>query len=147
MKFRGKRKDNGKEIKGFYFEVQGFTENTKSMIIVDAVYDRKSISIDVAGRQMACYEIHPESVAMFTTLLDKNKKEIYGSIPINGKMSRGGDLIDACPDGTRRYIRTVEWDGEFAQFRALFPDGSGQLFTRRQCLTYEVIGNIHEKLL
>lgn len=68
----------------------------------------------------------------FTGLKDKNSKSVFE-----------GDLIDAHPDGTRRYLRTVEWDDDFAQFRALFPDGSGQLFTRRQCLTYEVIGNIH----
>ncbi len=72
-------------------------------------------------------------VEQFTGLLDKSGVKIYK-----------GDIIDVCPDGKQEYLRVVEWDDELAQFRALFPDGSGQLFTKRQCLTYEVIGNIHQ---
>lgn len=39
------------------------------------------------------HRVTPETIAMYTGLEDKNKKEIYGSIPINGKMSKGGDIV------------------------------------------------------
>ncbi len=80
MKFRGKRKDNGEEVKGWYIEHPFSDDLTKFVSCI--IQDERP------------YEVIPETVAMFTTLLDKNKKEIYGSIPIDGKMSRGGDIIE-----------------------------------------------------
>ena len=39
-------------------------------------------------------KVHPESIAMNTTMHDKNKKPIYGSITLpDGTKTRGGDKI------------------------------------------------------
>jgi uncharacterized phage protein (TIGR01671 family) len=56
------------------------------------------------------FEVIPESIGMSTGLKDKNGKEIFGSIPIDDKMSRGGDITK----DSRNIIRIVEWfDGGF----------------------------------
>lgn len=54
-----------------------------------------------------------------------------------------GDIIDAHRNSS--FLRTVEWNGEFAQFIAPFSDGSGiQLFSQRQCSQCKIVGNIHD---
>lgn len=78
-KYRGKRVDNGEWVEGYFY---------------------KKTLCD--GNGECCYikfdgnngiEIIPETIALFTTLTDKNGKEIFGSIPVNGVMSRGGDVV------------------------------------------------------
>jgi len=45
------------------------------------------------GMPVASYqEVLPEIVGQSTGKNDKNGVEIYGSIPINGRMSEGGDI-------------------------------------------------------
>ena len=39
------------------------------------------------------YEVEPNSVGMSVGLSDKNGKEIFGSIPIDGAISKGGDVV------------------------------------------------------
>ena len=45
-------------------------------------------------------EVYPESLALSTGITDKNGKMIYGSIEVNGNMSKGGDVvkIDNCTE-------------------------------------------------
>lgn len=79
-------------------------------------------------------EVDPTTVGMFTTWPDRTGAEICQ-----------GDILDTNPDGHKRFLRTVEWNAALGRFQALFSDRSGlQLFTRKQCTQYEVIGNIHE---
>jgi hypothetical protein len=40
------------------------------------------------------YEVITESLAMFTGLYDKNGVPIFGSFEVDGKMSKGGDIIN-----------------------------------------------------
>lgn len=47
------------------------------------------------------YEIHPESLGMFTGLTDKNGKEIYGAIG-----EKGGDFTESAIFGRA----TIVWD-------------------------------------
>lgn len=74
MKYRGKRIDNGEWVYGCY------CNNTQEHWIFVPEEDDYTLVI-------------PASVGMFTGLTDKNGKEIYGSVPINGEMSKGGDEI------------------------------------------------------
>ena len=69
--FRGNRFDNADLIEGFYF-VHGVSHYIKNN---------------------GNYEVVPESIGMFTGEVDCNKEKIFGSIPINGEMSKGGDEI------------------------------------------------------
>lgn len=39
------------------------------------------------------YQVIPESLAISTGLQDKNGVEIFSSFPVNGVMSKGGDVI------------------------------------------------------
>jgi len=97
MKFRGKRKDNGEWVEGFYCEFQDYGEI--SYCIRDYKYDIWD-------------EVIPESVGMSTLQKDKNGVEIFGSIPINGKMSKGSDaLIDEVGDTT-----FVMWNSNYSSF-------------------------------
>jgi uncharacterized phage protein (TIGR01671 family) len=74
-------------------------------------------------------------VEQFTGLHDKNDKEIFE-----------GDIIDTNPNGRKQFLRKIIWNDKLACFQAPFSDGSGiQLFTKQQCLEYEVIGTIHDK--
>jgi len=56
--------------------------------------DTHFIQERVAITHFADYEVVPESVGMSAGQPDKNGVEIFGSIPINGKMSRGGDIVN-----------------------------------------------------
>lgn len=92
-------------------------------------------------------EVIPETVGMFTGKLDKNGKEIYGSIPINGKMSKGGDIVKLSENVIHEGV-LVEciWSGNYVGFVYGFITGKNKgkctdmVDTWRK---YEVIGNIH----
>ncbi len=46
-----------------------------------------------ASRFAGYVEVIPSTVGQSTDVFDKNKKEIFGSIIINGKLSKGGDRV------------------------------------------------------
>ena len=99
MKYRGKTKD-GKWVYGY---LRGFTPRTNAKenvteysIFTDDYYDN-------------IYEVIPETIGMTTGLEVKCGKETFGSISINGKMSRGGDIV--------KYIPTSKED-----IKKCFPD-------------------------
>ena len=78
VKFRGKTKE-GERVGGWYAkQCVGEEGETVSVIIDDDYFP---------------IEVIPSTIAQFTGRLDKNKKEIYSSIPIDGKMSEGGDIL------------------------------------------------------
>lgn len=82
MMFRGKRKYNDEWIEGH-------------LVILN--YPKEDFYIAKKGNNQNWHntefiEILPSSVGMSTGLKDKNGKEIFGSIPINGEMSKGGDI-------------------------------------------------------
>lgn len=103
-KCRAKIVGTGEEVKGYYCEI-----GDKHFILTDdsQVVDRGPKGIEVAG----FVEVKPETLAMFTTIRDKNKVEIYGSflindpILINGRMTKGGDRVRGIIDGEE-----CEWD-------------------------------------
>jgi len=82
--YRGRRIDNGEEVKGYFFRGVECTNGIET-----PRYHIGEDSYDSEGY----HEVDPETVGQETGAKDKNNKEIFGSIPINGKMSRGGHIV------------------------------------------------------
>ena len=111
------------------------------------------------------FEVIPATVGQSIGIEDKNGKEIYGSIPINGKMSKGGDIV-LCTDGGEYFPE--EYDEKLDEYIPIgkyevvymsnddYPafdiknnldlDCNG-LSWAKACGTIEVIGNSHDELL
>jgi len=54
------------------------------------------------------YPVHPDSIAQNTGIQDKNNTPIYGSIEIDGKMSRGGDIVEVFMPNSAYPKRSIE---------------------------------------
>ena len=143
--FRGMTKD-GKEVKGYYCKVQ----NKHYIILGNAkVYSIVGLA-PVAGLRLSgeflegFIEVDPESISQFVGIKDENNQDMYGSIPIDGKMSRGGDRIKLSCGG---YIYTIEYQANKAAFIPV-SDGQSQVHNEHinvwDC-KIEVIGNQMEK--
>lgn len=107
MIFRAERKDNGQEVKGCHVKI-GLLHN-----IVPIGTEITSISI--ASRDYLI-EIRPETLAMETGIHDKNKKMIFGSFPVNRKMSTGGDSFRTTKNHgfcSNKIVRVEFVDGSF----------------------------------
>ena len=126
IKFRGKRKDNGEWIYGYY------------------VRDCENSLIIVIGEK-ALYNLHiphqviPESVGQYTGLKDKNGKEIYIGDVVQDKYDiKGNPEIDT---GRIDFINgctcVTYFDLDEDEQRQYYPAYNGLKY-------YEVIGNVHE---
>ena len=123
IKFRGKRVDNGEWVYGYYFYSQ-----------VDDVHYIKGGN-RVYGFTDHEYIVDPATVGQFSTLRDKNGREIY-----EGDILR----IKGEPPWTFDYPREVKFiDGVFG-VRNQTLDKHDPLGARVAALVYEVIGNIHD---
>lgn len=87
MIFRGKTK-GGKWVEGYY--VRGLNDDD---FIVSREDFPPTMSDPLGDCKNIYYEILPDSLSMSTGLSDKNGKRIFGSIPVNGEMSKGGDVV------------------------------------------------------
>ncbi len=90
--YRGKRENNGEWIEGYQVVIEG-----KDYIVpLDAktrVFSHRAPEPGCRRGILDFIEVIPSTVAQSTGLKDKNKVKIYGSIEINGKMSKGGDIV------------------------------------------------------
>ena len=133
--YRGMTKD-GKWVYGYYFKI----------------WEEAYILWGATNGHPNKTEVAPETVGQFTSILDKNKTEIYGSILIDGKMSRGGDCFRTshkhgfCSD---KVVRVEFVDGSFVALFEKFDE-----FDRIETLndfslhyadSFEVIGNQMEE--
>lgn len=85
--FQAKTPD-GRVVKGYHCVVEG-----KHCIILDNA-KTQPLSPGIAGWGIHGFvEILPSTLAQDTTVKDKHGKPIYGSFPIEGKMSTGGDDV------------------------------------------------------
>lgn len=129
--FRGKRKDNGKWIEGYFFETN--TPVYRAFIITNMSVDVSDNCTDILDFNII--EVIPETVGQFTGLTDKNGKKIWE-----------GDIIDT-PD---RLIEVV-WFERNAQFDLKFIKHAHDKkiinfkgIEMRDLKEYEVIDNIHD---
>jgi uncharacterized phage protein (TIGR01671 family) len=124
--FRGKRKDNGKWVEGYYIydESGQITEEPAAYIC--------RLNKHPCGWSLIPYEVFPESVGEWTGLADKNGRKIFE-----------GDIIQRAWDGYPTIYRVVfdkflaAFIGEvkpYGQFTTF--DGDGEYF--------EIIGTVFE---
>lgn len=116
--FRGKRKDNGKWVYGFYAL---FASNKG---LKHGIY---------TGAENGCiipYEVDLETVGQFTGLCDKNGKKIFE-----------GDII---AKGFERY--EVKWNAEQMRWGIYSYNFEVSGFTKFSEPYFEVIGNIYDSL-
>lgn len=137
IKFRGVRKDNGEYVYGsliYYRYVEC------EIIAFSSQYSFGAI-------------VHPDSVAQYTCMNDRNGKEIYGSIYLDGKLTKGGDVVTFGYD--TEYTVRFE-DGCFMLFYTKWKDIFGAYYrwgpmytAERHQFNIEVLGSLflnHELL-
>lgn len=121
---RGKRKDNGEWVEGFYAE---FQLGINSVPFIGA-----SNSIGT----MMWFEVYPETVG-----------QCIGMTDIHGKNIFDGDVVkhyNHFPDEPGLYaLGRIFWDGDTLRFRRTTDSGMNVAGIAAHCV-YEVIGNIHE---
>jgi len=72
-------------------------------------YDICSIIKQVGQNITAFLQVNPNTLSQFTGLYDKNGVKIFGSVEIDGKLTKGGDRIKSFDWGT---IGDVVWNKE-----------------------------------
>ena len=123
--YRGKRKDNGEWVKGYFYRI---SEKLNPFIML----------IDSNAES---HEVIPETIGQYTGLTDKNGKKIFEGdiIKTHGNDSyviKYGEYIP------RNYCLARYHDKPTIGFYAYDGERCFQLSTNSRC--YEVIGNIHD---
>jgi len=115
MKFRGKRKDNKKWVKGSLIDNAFFKKDGSSITYIGVF---SSIDFDSWENLDECIdiiEVIPESVGMSTGQPDKNGVEIFGSILVGDIMSRGGDIWVVRNQKKDGYLEMLNIEIDFTQ--------------------------------
>ena len=127
--FRGKRKDIGEWVEGFY--VKGdYCLGGETMYMIfpldTVIYPHCEVS--------EYYEVDPETVGQYTGLTDRNGKRIFEG--------------DICRNTKTGEVVSVKWHGTFAGFVWSRRNDNGNLCDFGELFRahdkYEVIGNIHD---
>ena len=127
--FRGKRKDNGEWIKGYYLCIGG-----KYHYILTGILD-----ITKGFPDLVKYEVIPETIGQYIGLTDKNGKEIFEGYIL--KVCRGEDIE----------IGYVIYDERMAAYSVSVTENDCLVFIdwfiakqEDNRVWIEVIGNIHD---
>ena len=95
----------GKEVKGYHFYD---IANNKHYILTGLTPIKFIVN---------SYEIDPKTLAMDTTVKAKKGEFIFGSIPVDGEMSEGGDRVRARQGrNTSLAVGQIEWNTQKACF-------------------------------
>lgn len=126
--FRGKRKDNGEWIEGYYASRSNhacFANELKHQhfILKDVCFD-----FNLGGLQE--FEVAPETVGQYTGFTDKNGKRIFE-----------GDIIRKTNEGRHPKIFTANIHTDFRVNEEVH---YGPCEHFKESCEYEIIGNIHD---
>ncbi|MFA6281875.1 MAG: hypothetical protein WCY05_05185 [Candidatus Omnitrophota bacterium] len=81
FRFRGQEKDTGKWVEGYFYRRN---DGAGYMILGN---------ISCCGKITCSHFIVPNTLSISTGQFDKNRVEIFGSFEVDGKMSKGGDMV------------------------------------------------------
>jgi len=82
--FRGKRKDNGKWVVGWYLQTQEGDRIFGTDLCDEDVYCRFNWEEhETPGPDCDCWAVHPNSVSQSTGRFDKNGVEIFGGMEVS----------------------------------------------------------------
>lgn len=119
--FKGKRKDNGEWIEGFYvclgndlhYILTGKLDLTKHCVMFEK------------------HAVIPETVGQYTGLTDKNGKKIFEGDVVNFKTT--AYFFKNC---------RINYESQFARFCAI--DNKGYEYPMDKTFNYEIIGNVFD---
>lgn len=139
--YRATTKD-GRVVIGYYVK----TDEDSWIIELELTNEDISVGFSLEERDPSscgCYKIDPSTLARDTTVKDKNDTPIYGSFPVDGKMSEGGDRVRL---GDNSPICEVKWQQEYARWICYWDDPEdGPSYVLPIIGQLEVIGNQMEK--
>ena len=115
--FRGKRKDNGKWVEGYYGEYYNGKENVSCISI-----PKETISGSLR------YDVIPETVGQYTGLTDENGVKVFE-----------GDILHAAQGDF-----VVRWSESICSFVAGEKERMRPCMNSGTVKCYEVIGNIYD---
>lgn len=124
--FRGKRKDNGEWVYGYYFLTPLSDEATGSKP-EDGWYFLTGKTRHCISKNHCVYEVIPETIGQYTGLKDRNGKEIYE-----------GDVFK----DFRGWVAVVEWEKE-GRFLGFTKDRKLS-YINREPVAVKVIGNAYD---
>ena len=126
IKFRGKRVDNGKEIKGGFYELDVlYDRDEQDDSLVERATFRRAFFIQPPNAPSQ--EVHPDTVGQYTGQTDKHGvEEIYT-----------GSQVEVTWDDGKKELYAIEWSDEWWGFCL---DSGAKMPPASQI---EVIGNIH----
>ena len=125
--FRGKRKDNGEWIEGYYASQSNHACFAHELKYTHFIFKDIFLDFNLGGLQE--FEVIPETVEQFTGLTDNNGKRIFE-----------GDIVQAHfrTNHSKQIFRVTFNDGMF-----IFNNGYVKLPVR-EIYGIKVIGNIHD---